>query len=79
MEQQIPFEQGERRVQYAHGKTAQQPKFSFIAGETEIQLTVFHHDGRKQAPLSPVDGRQQLRADRAQLEKLMNEENQGEG
>jgi len=71
IEQQIPYEQGERRVQYANGKTTNLPKFSFIAGDTEIQLTVFPRDGRKQAPLSPVDGRPQRRADQAQLERLM--------
>ncbi|HEY9148574.1 MAG TPA: hypothetical protein VIQ22_06145 [Gammaproteobacteria bacterium] len=74
LEQQIPFEQGERRVQYANGKTEQRAKFSFIAGETEIQLTVFPPQGRRQAPLSPVDGRPQQRADRRQLERLMEQE-----
>lgn len=71
LEQQIPFDQGERRVQYADGKVELLPKFSFIAGETEIQLTVFPPKGRRQAPLSPVDGRPQQRADAAQLEALM--------
>jgi hypothetical protein len=75
MEQQIPFEQGERRVQYANGRTEYLPKFSFIAGDTEVQLTVFPENSRKQAPLSPVDGRPQRRADQAQLERIMQEEN----
>jgi hypothetical protein len=74
LEQQIPFEQGERRVQYADGKVEVLPKFSFIAGETEIQLTVFPPKGRRQAPLSPVDGRPQQRADAAQLEALMQQD-----
>lgn len=79
MEQQIPFEQAERRVQYANGRTEYLPKFSFIAGDTEVQLTVFPENARKQAPLSPVDGRPQRRADQAQLERIMQEENQGAG
>ncbi|MGM0593592.1 MAG: hypothetical protein ACQETD_03555 [Pseudomonadota bacterium] len=71
MEQQIPFEQGERQVKYANGQRASVPKFSFIAGETEIQLTVFPPKGRRQAPLSPVDGRPQQRAERPRLEQLL--------
>lgn len=79
LQQQIPFEQGERRVQYANGKSELLPKFSFIAGDTEIQLTVFPPKGRRQAPLSPVDGRPQQRAERTQLEALMREENHSAG
>lgn len=71
LEQQIPFEQGERRVQYAGGKRENLAKFSFLAGETGIQLTVFPPHGRRQAPLSPVDGRPQQRAERKQLEALI--------
>lgn len=74
MEQQIPFEQGERRVQYPRGKSDYLPKFSFIAGDLEVQLTVFPPKGRRQAPLSPVDGKPQRRLDRIQLERLMAEE-----
>lgn len=71
MEHQIPYQQGERRVQYANGKTEYRAKFSFIAGDTEIQLTVFPLQGRRQAPLSPVDGRPQERADQARVEELL--------
>ncbi|MCW9088289.1 MAG: hypothetical protein OQK54_02025 [Gammaproteobacteria bacterium] len=71
LERQIPFEQGERQVQYASGKRDNLAKFSFLAGETEIQLTVFPPQGRRQPPLSPVDGRPQQRAERKQLEALM--------
>lgn len=73
MEHQIPYQQGERRVQYANGKTEYRAKFSFIAGDTEIQLTVFPVQGRRQPPLSPVDGRPQERADMARVEELLHE------
>lgn len=79
LDRQIPFEQGERRVRYANGKSGTLPKFSFIAGETEIQLTVFPDDGRKQVPLSPVDGKPQRRADQARLQRLLAEEDYREG
>lgn len=71
MEQQIPFDQGERRVEYANGRIESLPKFSFFAGDTELQLTVFPVIGRRQAPLSPVDGRPQRRADSVQLQAIM--------
>ncbi len=71
MERQIPFEQGERRVRYSNGTVESRPRFSFIAGEHEIQLTVFPSRERSRAPLSPVDGRPMQRAERAQLERLL--------
>ncbi len=74
MDKEIPFEQGERRVRYGNGKIELRPKFSFIAGEHEIQLTVFSPQERKRAPLSPVDGKPMQRAERAQLEKILLED-----
>jgi hypothetical protein len=71
LERDIPFEQGERRVRYGNGRVDIRPKFSFIAGEHEIQLTVFSIRERNHAPLSPVDHRPMQRAERAQLEKLL--------
>lgn len=70
LDQHIPFEQGERRVRYGNGAIEQCPKFSFIAGEHEIQLTVFPPQDRKRAPLSPVDGKPMQRAERSQLEQI---------
>ncbi len=73
MERHIPYEQGERTVHLANGRTGYYPKFSFVAGETAIELTVFPLDGPRQPPLSPVDGKPMKRASRKQLEALMNE------
>jgi len=74
LEQHIPFEQGDRRVRYGNGRTGIRPKFSFIAGDTEIQLTVFPPQERSRAPLSPIDGRPQQRANRSQVESLLRQE-----
>jgi hypothetical protein len=74
MDQQIPFEQDERRVRYANGKIEMRPKFSFIAGEHEIQLTIFPPQDRRRAPLSPVDGKPMQRAERDQLKKRIKED-----
>jgi len=75
LDRQIPFEQGERQVRYGNGKSDIRPKFSFFAGNDEIQLTVFPPQERRRAPLSPVDGKPMQRAERAQLEEKILEEN----
>lgn len=74
LEQGIPFEQGERQVKYGDGRRNNLPKFSFMAGDSEIQLTVFPPKARAHAPLSPIDGRPQRRADRKQLVRLIEEQ-----
>lgn len=67
----IPFQQGERRVRYSNGTNDIRPRFSFIAGEHEIQLTVFAPQDQRRAPLSPVDGKPMQRANRSQLEMIL--------
>lgn len=79
LERHIPYDQGERTVHMASGQTCYYPKFSFVAGETPIELTVFPLDGPRQPPLSPVDGRPMKRANRKQLEDLLEEAGYGEG
>jgi len=74
MERHIPCEQGERSVNLGNDRTACYPKFSFVAGETAIELTVFPRGGSRQPPLSPVDGKPMKRANRTQLEALLDTE-----
>jgi len=71
MERHIPYEQGERTVNLGHGRILYYPKFSFVAGETAIELTVFPLDGPRQPPLSPVDGKPMKRATRKQVVALI--------
>jgi hypothetical protein len=71
MERHIPYEQGERTVHLASGQNRNFPMFSFVAGETPIELTVYPAEGRRLVPLSPVDGKPMKRADRRQLEQLL--------
>ncbi len=78
MQRHIPFEQGERTVHLAKGQTIQYSKFSFVAGDTAIELTVFPLDGPRQPPLSPVDGKPMKRLNRHQLEALLNEPTENE-
>lgn len=74
MEQHIPYEQGERHVQLTSGQTRILPKFSFVAGDTPIELTVYPAEGKRLIPLSPVDGKPMKRADSRQLEQLLQEQ-----
>jgi hypothetical protein len=73
MDRQIPHEQSERQVHLAGGQTRTYPKFSFVAGETPIELTVYPTDTKRQIPLSPIDGKPMKRADRKQLVRLLEE------
>jgi hypothetical protein len=73
LQQGVPFEQGERRVRYSNGTADVRPKFSFIAGEQEIQLTVFAPQDRRRSPQSPVDGKPMQRVNRSQLIKMLEE------
>lgn len=71
MEHRIPYEQGERYVTLAGGQVRNYPKFSFVAGETPIELTVYPAGAKRLIPLSPIDGKPMKRADRKQVEQLL--------
>lgn len=73
LERHIPYMQGERNVHLTNGQIRSFPKFSFVAGETAIEMTVFPLDGPRQPPLSPVDGKPMKRANRKQLEEMLRE------
>jgi hypothetical protein len=70
LEQRIPHDTAERRYP---GKPQQHyPLFSFMAGDVQVELTVFPIDGLRQAPKSPVDGRPIKRATMESVRKLLN-------
>jgi len=72
MEQNIPHDTSERRYP---GKPPQSyPLFSFMAGDVQVELTVFPIDGLRQAPKSPVDGRPIKRADMEAVRRLLEEQ-----
>ena len=69
MEQRIPHDTSERRYP---GKPQQSfPMFSFMAGDVQVELTVFPIDGLRQAPKSPIDGRPIKRANMEAVRKLL--------
>jgi hypothetical protein len=73
MEHRIPFKTSERRLKMANGASLCQPVFSFTAGDTLIDLTVFGPLAEREAPRSPVDGRPMRRASLAEVQALLAE------
>jgi len=71
-EHRIPYEQEERKVRVGRDKYRNFPVYGFRAGDWTVTLTVFHLDGLRQAPLSPVDGRPERRANAAAVYDLLN-------
>jgi hypothetical protein len=66
----IAHGQGESRVRMAGGTVQRLSTYSFLAGETKVELVVFAGRLRRQQPLSPVDGRPMERASLARLEVI---------
>lgn len=72
LERGISYEVTEKRVRLTPERTRPFPGLRFELGGEEIEATVFPCDGIRQAPLSPVDGRPMRRADRLDVEMLLN-------
>lgn len=73
LDQGIPHRLLEHRVKMNADRVLQYPAVSFVAGEHEIDATVFPRDGIRQAPLSPTDGRPMRRADTDELRALLDD------
>ncbi|MGH8245638.1 MAG: hypothetical protein ACREUU_04325 [Gammaproteobacteria bacterium] len=71
LEHAIPFTVHERTVRQNSRERTAYPCFRFMAGEVGIELVVFSPIFKRQAPLSPVDGKPMARADRAFVEALV--------
>lgn len=71
MENGIPFESAERRLRLTAERSNFFPVYSFAAGDTAIDLTVFPLDGLRQPPLSPVHGRPMERANIRQVQGMI--------
>jgi hypothetical protein len=63
----------EHRVKMNAERVLQYPALAFASGDFEIDATVFPPDGIRQAPLSPTDGRPMKRADRSEVEMLLDD------
>jgi len=71
MQQDIPYESCDRRVQFKRGEYQMLPAYRFVAGEVRVLLMVFSTDSTRQPPLSQVDGRPMQRADMSALQRLL--------
>lgn len=73
LEHGIPHDVIERRLRMDADRVVSYPGVRFHAGEHAIEAMVFPRDGIRQSPYSPVDGRPMRRADRDELEALVEE------
>jgi hypothetical protein len=68
----IPYQSSERRLRLRADASAEAfPSLRFSAEDRDIELVIFPAESGRQSPLSPVDAKPMLRADREKLEKLL--------
>ncbi|RKZ36012.1 MAG: hypothetical protein DRQ37_05080 [Gammaproteobacteria bacterium] len=70
LEQGVPYKTTERRLRFAADEARFVPTCRFLAGDVTIELQVLPLSARRQAPLSPVDGRSMRRASAAEVAAL---------
>jgi hypothetical protein len=73
MDAGVPYKVVERRVRMNAERVLLVPAVQFTASDLEVEATVFPRDGIRQSPLSPTDGRPMKRADRTEVEMLVDE------
>lgn len=55
-EKQIPFDQDQVRLKYTGRNLEWRPQFHFLAGETDVELTILPLRDKANPPLDPVGG-----------------------
>ncbi len=71
----IPFENQDKRLRIGQDNYVYYPCIVFFAEQQKIEVVVFSNKQHGIKPLSTVDGKPMQRADLADLEILLNEEN----
>jgi len=71
VDQGIPHEVTEKRVRMNAERVLAYPGVRFELDDHPIDATVFPTDGIRQAPVSPVDGRPMKRANKLEVEALL--------
>lgn len=71
MENEIPFQEKNRRLRYKPDQYQTYPQFSFLADDIEVELIVFGRQEIKLAPNSTVDGKPMQRANIKAVELLL--------
>ncbi len=67
----IPYDEGEQRVQLMNRNFTSFPMFCFYLAETAIELTVFPENSAKYITRCPSSGKRMPRADLTDLENLL--------
>lgn len=67
----IPSEQVEKKMRFGGDRVAVVPTFQFVADDVPLDVSVFDPLLRREAPLSPIDGRPMPRATLKDLEQLL--------
>jgi hypothetical protein len=71
LDQNVRFEISECRLRLNAERVVQQPTVLIEVDGQPVELVVFDYDGLRQAPVSKVDGKPMRRADRAEVERLL--------
>jgi hypothetical protein len=71
MDDEIPHEITEKKVRMNAERVLAYPGVRFELDNQSIEAIVFPHDGIRQAPVSPVDGRPMKRANKLEVEALL--------
>ena len=71
MQENIPFEQKQRRVSYSNENEQQVPMYSFLADDVAIELWVFSSESIRHSPRSNVNGKPMPRANLKAVKQLM--------
>jgi hypothetical protein len=71
MEHDVPYEVADRRVRYSADRQELMPSYRFLAGDAQVEATVFPLAGLRQPPSCPVEGGPMRRARRPELEALL--------
>ncbi len=69
----IPFNHADKRIHISGDEYETIPVLRFAADGEDIELFLFHADGLRQSPLSPVDGKPMRRAMLSEVETLAEE------
>lgn len=70
---QIPFENQDKRLRLGHDNYEHFPCIVFFAEQQKIEVIVFPRNKQGLKPLSPIDGRPMQRAGVAEVEMLLHE------
>lgn len=71
VDKKIPYQEGEVKLHVGGGKHFAFPTFSFVAQNTPIEITVFSHDGMRNAPSTGLDSQTIRRANLAAVKALI--------